>query len=316
MPSYLRNRAWLKAAIVRRVAAGETVAAICAEVEMPTKACVQVWRRGDADFAEALARARDAGNPPRRGMIFDEARAAAFLARVAGGEPINDLLDQPGMPSQRAYRYWRRTQGEFAEALWRLRGARYERRSKTGHGRWRGWDEAVADRLLLAVMRGAPMRKTLATDPAFPSLMVLGRWRSEHAEFDGALRAAMRVGRRAREAALSQARCSPELAEAVGMRIVEGGSLRSIGREAAMPCARTLYGWVARWPAFAREVARACDVREMLLSEQVLEVAERHGPFGLAAARSEANPITQQINRLTKRPGWKRARDAVRQNRD
>ncbi len=306
MPSYLSNKVWLKATIVGRVAGGETVAAICGEAGMPTPACVQVWRRGDADFAAALARARDAGDPRRRGMVFDEARAAAFLARVAAGERINDLLARPGMPSQRAYRYWRRTQGEFAEALWRLRRARYERRSRSGHGRWRAWDEGVADRLLLAVMRGAPMRATLATDAAYPSLMVLGRWRREHPEFGGALRMAMTVGRLARE--VERRRPDAGLLDDISLQIVYGHSFRSLARQPGMPCARTLSAWARRWPDFAAEVAQSCDLREEWLEEQVRAIRLRHGPGSVKAARAEAAPINQQINRLRKRPGWKHRR--------
>jgi hypothetical protein len=55
------NRTQLKMQIVARVAEGETVKAICAEPGMPTTACVQVWRRGDAAFAAELATARARG---------------------------------------------------------------------------------------------------------------------------------------------------------------------------------------------------------------------------------------------------------------
>jgi hypothetical protein len=65
------------------------------------------------------------------------AKGAAFLARVAAGERVTDLLGAPGIPGQAAYRYWRRTQVSFQEGLWRLRGAHYARLKKQNRQRWR-----------------------------------------------------------------------------------------------------------------------------------------------------------------------------------
>jgi len=110
------DRSALKALIVARVAKGETVAGICDEAGMPCKEAVQVWRQADASFREALAAARRRGDWLRR-LAFDEAVAEAFLKRVRAGERIRDLLDKPGMPSQRTYRFWRRTQGAFQAEL-------------------------------------------------------------------------------------------------------------------------------------------------------------------------------------------------------
>ena len=121
MPSYA-SPGHLKAAIVARVAAGETVVEIALEAGMPSAACVQVWRRADTGFAGELAAARVRGEWIRR-RRFDEAVAAAFVARLAAGATVRSLLGTPGMPSQRAYRYWRATDVGFQAALWRLQGA-------------------------------------------------------------------------------------------------------------------------------------------------------------------------------------------------
>ena len=190
MPFAYPHRAHLKVEILARVAAGETVAGICSQPGMPSADTVKVWRGADAQFAADLAAARRRKDWARR-FAFDEAVAAAFLARVAAGEAVNSLLGQPGMPRRATYDYWRRTQMAFQERLGELRGARYARRSASGHGRWRAWDEATADRLLLAVMRGAPLRRLLASDPALPSLAVLARGRREEPDWGRALRVAM-----------------------------------------------------------------------------------------------------------------------------
>ena len=292
----------LKLRIVARVAAGETVAAICAEAGMPCAGSVQVWRRKDPWFTAELVVARRRGGWLRR-LAFNEAVAAAFLARVAAGEKVNDLLARPGMPSQNAYRYWRRTQGAFAEVLWRLRGARYARQSGTEHARWRGRDEAMADRILVAVLRGAVLRKLRDSDAAFPCLAVVARWRRERPEWNRVLVLAMKIGR------LARGREAPELMEEIGKRIAMGASLRSLGAEPGMPSVGTLYAWVRRRPAFAAEVARACDWREEYLNDQMLDMSEHIGPRGLEATRREVRAMQWRVIQLAKRPGWKRARD-------
>src|SRR5689334_4389295 len=110
----------------------------------------------------------------------------------------------------------------------------------------REFDEAVADAMLLRVMKGEPWRRMLETDPAMPCRAVVYRWRRDHPDWDGALRLAFRTGRLARE----RMRRAPSaaLVEAIGGRIALGASLRSLGGEAGMPCAGTLYAWVRRFP--------------------------------------------------------------------
>lgn len=309
-PNAYPHRAHLKAEIIARVAAGETVTAICsAGAGMPCAASVQVWRRKDAGFAADLAAARRKGDWMRR-LAFDEGVAAAFLARVAAGEGIRGLLGKPGMPSQGTYRHWRRTQVGFAGDLYAVRQAREQIRLRGLKGRYRAFDQAAADRILLAVMRGGNLRRMLETDPSLPCRAVLYRWRAGEPLWDRALKMAMKAGRLARGRARSVAGCTPELTEEVGERIAAGASLRSLGAEPGMPCARTLYSWVDKSPAFAAEVAMAADWREMFLNDQMIDICERNGPFGLAATKREAAPLQLRVNQLAKRPGWKRRRDA------
>ena len=118
------------------------------------------------------------------------------------------------------------------------------------------------------------------------------------------------LGETAFEVAFAEGRAlTPELEAAILAGIVEGGSLRSLSRRPDMPCARTLYDWMARAPAFARAVHRASDLREDNLNDQMLDIALRHGPYGLAVTKREAAPLQLRVNQLAKRPGWKRRRD-------
>lgn len=265
------HRARLIAEIVERVGAGETLKAICREAGKPCVARVMVWAKEDAAFGTALAAARR-GAEWRRWLAFDEGVAKAFLARVAAGERLQDLFRAPGMPSRKTYRYWLGTQAEFQEALWRLgrmgRG-RYPGRAGTGNPRWRAWDEATADRITLAVMRGAGLRRLLASDPTLPGAQVVNRWRREQPDWDAGLRAAMRTGRLAR--GLAASRCTPELMEAISHRVIFGETLCSLAREPDMPSEMTLYKWAGRRPELRRRLERARETREIYLTDLMLE---------------------------------------------
>jgi hypothetical protein len=171
------------------------------------------------------------------------------------------------MPSQRAYRCWTRTQPEFQAALGRLRAGGYSRRSMTGHPRWRAWDEAVARRLLAAVLAGAPMRRTLASDPAFPSLKVLDRWRAEQPAWAAALKAAIRHGKARGATARCRARATA-MEDVVGLRLTHGASLRDLDGDPNLPCATTMRAWRRRWPGFADAVDIGEDLRDWVAAEE------------------------------------------------
>jgi hypothetical protein len=294
---------WLiKAQILERVTRGETVRAICAEPGMPCADSIQVWRRTDPGFAAELAVARTRGDYRRR-LAFDEAKAEAFLRRLRAGERVRDLLNRPGMPTQGTYRHWRLTEASFQEELFRLKGLRDQARGERLRGRHRAFDQAVADKILVRCVRGGRLRDVLAADPALPCRGVVYRWRKERPDWDGALRTAFRWGRHAR--GHPRAMLTPEMTDAIVERIVEGESLRSLAREPGMPAARTLYDWVSRRPAFAAEVAQACDWREDWFRDQAEIILEEAGPIGGKALRQQLSPLRTRWARLQNRPGRK-----------
>jgi hypothetical protein len=156
---------------------------------------------------------------------------------------------------------------------------------------------------------GATLREILRSDPAFPSLTVLARWRREQPEFDAML--AFVIGAWRRKAGV-RGGYTPALAEAVVDGILAGGSLRSLGRRGDLPCQRTLYNWVRTRPDFAAAVARACEVREHWYDDQMFEIAMQAPVIGVREARRRMAPLSKQLTRLRKRPGWKRRRDGPR----
>lgn len=239
----------------------------------------------------------------------------AFLARVAAGDSVRALLARPGMPSQRQYPAWRAwglfRQGpvdRLADALAAGKAARARlAKAGRGRGRFRPYDRKVGERLYVKLWMGrATLREILRSEREFPSLSVLARWRREQPEFDGML--TFVIGEWKRKAGAPwRGRYSPELAEGVLDGIVAGGSLRSLGDgRPDLPCARTLYSWVRTRPDFARAVAQACEDREDIYVDRIVEIARLAPVIGAREARRRMGPLKQQLTRLRKRPGGPR----------
>jgi hypothetical protein len=137
----------LAAAICRRVAAGESLRAICrADPAMPTEKTVWNWRRAYAEFDEMLSHAqgvareraladqaaRDAARAARRGSGarsawnaglsgYCEALAREICGRIAFGESLREVCRDPEMPSVATVYNWMRAHPEFVEAYRRAR---------------------------------------------------------------------------------------------------------------------------------------------------------------------------------------------------
>ncbi|HEY8003669.1 MAG TPA: hypothetical protein VIE16_05540 [Phenylobacterium sp.] len=287
MPSaYRQDAARLMAEIAARVDAGETVRAVCASPGMPTEQTVRNWAKGDAAFGEALAAARRRAHW-RRLWAFDEAKAEAFLARARAGERIRDLLGQPGMPTRGQYHRWRTAQAPFAEATFALRQRSNTLLGDQGRARWRAFDQALADRIIVRMHKGVRLEDVLAADPELPCWDTLARWRRGQPEFDGVLR---------RIIAAQRAMMEPVdelLVEDVCGHIVEGGSLLSYSRLPGGPSFGTLRRWM-RDPNFAARVAKACDVREEMIDVQIWLAAERTPPGTLQEMNRSIGPLLRR----------------------
>lgn len=307
MPGPFPERRAVQLEIVRRVAAGEYLERVCREPGMPTVVTVRNWRRAMPWFAEEVAEARARGEWRRRWM-YDEAKGREILARRAAGEPLLAISRSPGMPSLKTIRHWAATDSAFGPELRRLaqEGLGPCRRNQRLRERFRHFDPAVADRIIVAVWRGAKLRPLLRSDRMYPSLAVLARWRTAEPEFDAALKLAMKAGR------LARGRAAPEkeVTDAVIEAIATGGSLRSVAQRPDMPCRRTLYAWYRRRPEFAEAVDWACDRRDEWFADRALEMAKRAAPGAVGEARAAMAPLNSQWARLQKRPGWKRRRGA------
>lgn len=289
--------------LLTRVAGGELLMEVCAEAGMPSYGSVYAWSRAEPAFAAELADARRRGEFMRKGA-FDPAKAEALLTRLRAGEPITSILRDPAMPSRRLYAYWRATQAPFAEAVYRLNQVRADARVQRGRDRWRPFDQALADAIVVRVSRGELLADLLNSATGLPSRGVVIRWRRMQPEFDQALRIAIRVGGRRR--AQGPGRCTPELTQFIADEIRQGESLASLGRRPDMPCVATLYSWVRKHAAFAAEIAQACDDREDWFTDQVMMLAD--GPGELKDRYRRIAALKYRLGRLQNRPGARRAR--------
>jgi len=231
---------------------------------------------------------------------YDEAVAAAFLVRARAGEAINSLIGASGMPDRASYTYWKAMQAPFCEAVNQLVARRDQELGQRGRARFRAFDQGLADRILVRADAGVTLGAILAADPELPSAPVVRRWRRQQPLFGKMLGKALRVWRRRRRAVRN---CTPAMRAAVVERIVMGGSFASIGRERGMPSRQTLRKWVRASPAFAAEVARACEDREDWYMDQIALLAEAATPGNLTAVRRRMGPLKRQLVRLRHRPG-------------
>ena len=308
MPSqYRRDAPRLKAEIVARVRGGETVRSIGAGAGMPGAQTVRNWARADAPFAAELAGARRATAWARL-YAYDEARAEAFLARARAGETIRSLLGAPGMPSAATYRYWKATQGEFAEGVFALRQRRAAEVGEMGRRRRHAWDPALGDRIIVGLHKGLTLDAVLAGDPDLPCRATLARWRREQPRFDRVLQMIFAAWRTRRpSAALMRELLTEEIVD----HIIEGGSFASYSRLPGGPSRTTLRRWLRADPDFAAAVARACDFREDWYYEQIYEIAQRTPPGPVREMNRAVGPLLRHLVRLRHRPGAKHVRQAA-----
>lgn len=309
MASYTPERiAYFKDVIFHRRAAGESLKAICADPDWPSRPTLRKWAREDPEFATRIAGGRSVYvTRPGPRFPYKPDVAERFLLRIRLGYPIRDLIREPDMPQERELTAWKQSEPTFAAALAESTAFADANRRRHG-GSARGYrrsrmrfDQDVADRLLLAVMRGATL-PDLVRRPEFPTRLGLRRWRKAHPEFDTVLRKAAEAGHRARGKARVDLHCSPALTEEIARRIAAGASLHSLSKEADMPGLEALYRWVRDRPDFAAVVADACDFRTALLADRAFELTMADTP----AAEREAAAIRKRLGQLNLPPGAKR----------
>ena len=143
-PWYTPDRA---RALVARIAAGETLKAICAEPDMPGDPVIHKYLRRHDDFAEAYRQARRTAlrqadaeraarrpaprpkNPLKPGRHTKQTPEIVerICERLAQGESLTDLCADPAMPSMRSVHTWLRNDPALAQAYMLARQVQADR---------------------------------------------------------------------------------------------------------------------------------------------------------------------------------------------
>lgn len=134
--SYVQYAENLGRRIAERIAAGETLSAICEDPDMPTRPTLRAWARKHPAFAEALAQAKARAHRPIQGgpMGYGPETADEILTRVAEGETLVAIAAEPDMPALSTILAWAADNRRFRDALTQAREAQAERLTEEG---WR-----------------------------------------------------------------------------------------------------------------------------------------------------------------------------------
>ena len=308
---YADARPELRAEILDRVSCGERLTAVCAGDGMPCVESVRNWGKWDAGFGLALAQAQRASRLRRKVAreIFDPWKAAQILERLRGGEKIEDMVREPGMPTLVVYRLWRRADAGFGAAVAAWIASREPARLRAVRAaRYRDFDRKLAERIYVRCYHGAKLRDVLRADPELPCEAVVARWRREDADFAMQMRVAFR--RNGFQRGRARHGCTEALMYEVAARIAVGHSLRSLSRMPDMPCLTSLYAWVRTRPDFAELVAMACKDRADWYFQRMDEIAAAAVAGTVAEAKRQIGRLASQEARLRRRPGWKRRKAA------
>ncbi|HEY0648714.1 hypothetical protein, partial [Phenylobacterium sp.] len=108
-------------AIVARVAAGESLYAVCLDPAMPSQQTVGKWLkgRGRPGFAARLEEARQASGRTFRAAAspFCEATFDAIFERLCLGEGLVAICRDPAMPAASTVYRWMQARGELRDAV-------------------------------------------------------------------------------------------------------------------------------------------------------------------------------------------------------
>jgi hypothetical protein len=165
-------------AFCARVAAGETVSAICADPAMPNTTAIYAWLARHPDFAARYEHAKALRAEADLGPVsYSQKIADAFCARMAAGEPMRKISARPGMPSPVTVYRWLCERPDFAERYERARELR-----RLGGANLVPYSEAVAEEICERLSCGESVAE-IAADPTLPAYSTIQAWRRARPEF-------------------------------------------------------------------------------------------------------------------------------------
>ncbi|MGA0607737.1 hypothetical protein ACO2Q0_17230 [Phenylobacterium sp. VNQ135] len=144
-PEQARTRAYVRYAkalidgLLKRIAQGESLAAICREPGMPSRNTVMRWARERPTIRRAIDRARAAAGQFGTGgrSTYCPVTAQEIFRRVSEGESLSSVCRDPAMPAMSTVTLWRQRRPDFDDAMLLARETQAERLCDTG------WDMAL-----------------------------------------------------------------------------------------------------------------------------------------------------------------------------
>lgn len=124
----------LARAITQRVAAGESLWAVCEAAGMPHRASVYRWVKQVPRFAEALRLARERAKRGAKAALAAWCPLAAqeICERLCEGETLAAICSDPTLPAYSTVYRWRRNFPEFADQFDEARQVQAERLADEG----------------------------------------------------------------------------------------------------------------------------------------------------------------------------------------
>lgn len=89
---------------------------------------------------------------------------------------------------------------------------------------------------------------------------------------------------------------TPEIAEAICLRLSEGESLRSVCSDEGMPCKQTALRWLTLHEAFRAQYVRAKEQGAEAIAEEMFDIADDGSNDWMERHNSEGDAIGWQLN--------------------
>jgi hypothetical protein len=164
--------------------------------------------------------------------------------------------------------------------------------------------------LILQRMADRETMKAITADPRMPAYCTVFRWVKMIPEFGDAYRQVRdtlaRVRLEERDERQTPRRTSGrrttytwERGWAVCEAIEAGASLSQVVRRPGMPSFKAIYRWLRYEPEFRAEFISACEVRALLMTETMLDIAREATPATVRIAARRIHHLEGRIGRLT-----------------
>lgn len=225
---------------------------------------------------------------------FTPERAVELLTRLARGRSLHSVVRDPDMPSVQTVHVWARKDAVFADHLRAARALGPPCAPRGGRLPSR-YTEALARGICDALKAGFTLTDICASDAVPVTVKGVLGWARRRPDFRAAYAAATAPRQTPRGLVIGQGRhgaYTPQRAQAVLDRLLEGRALADICRDPDMPSAATLERWRRRHLDFhlAWQTTRRLQL-EVLLDE-VLEAADQG---------RRASPARQVVAALTRK---------------